>query len=130
MHTKSYRLEQTDEARGEDNIWNNTSAKSLTFMQEMRKRFEDTGYTMPSIVYWNVRESRYGMFQETVDGENIVMVSGYSPMLFEAVIKGTVIETVKTEDGKTIKREKIDPIEVMTKTLMSERYDSVIWKCA
>ncbi len=116
---------QFDEARGKDNIWSNTPAKSLTFMQEMRKRFEDAGYTMPSIVYWNVRESRCGMFQETVDGENIAMVSGYSPMLFEAVIKGTVIETVKTEDGKTVKREKIDPVEVMTKTLMSERYDCV-----
>ena len=120
---------QFDEARGKRGYsWRCSSAKPMTFMQTMRKKYAQYGYTLPSIVYWNVRESKCGMFQETVDGENCAMVSGYSPSLFEAVIKGTTYETVQTEDGKEVIRQKIDPMTVMMNTLMDERYDSVIWE--
>ena len=97
-------------------------------MQTMREKYALYGYTLPSIVYWNVRASECGMFQETIDGENCAIVSGYSPSLFEAVIKGTTYETVVTEDGKEVVRQKIDPMTVMINTLMDERYDSVIWE--
>lgn len=116
---------QFDEARGSG--WSTRPPKPLTFMQTMREKFALYGYTLPSIVYWNVRASQCGMFQETIDGENCAIVSGYSPSLFEAVIKGTTYETEITEDGKEVIRQKIDPMTVMMNTLMDERYDSVIW---
>ncbi len=59
------------------------------------------------------------------------MVSGYAPSLFKAVIEGTewveeeVVDT-KTGEKKTVVKQKIDPIEVMRKTLMNERYDRVL----
>ena len=121
---------QFDEARGGGWSWSwrngDRSPKPLTFMQTMREKYALYGYTLPSIVYWNVRASECGMFQETIDGENCAIVSGYSPSLFEAVIKGTTYETVITEDGKEVVRQKIDPMTVMINTLMDERYDSVI----
>lgn len=121
---------QFDEARGAYTPWSRSPRcpKPMTFMDTMRQKYAQYGYTLPSIVYWNVRESKCGMFQETVDGENCAMVSGYSPSLFEAVIKGTTYELVTTTDGKEVIREKIDPITVMVNTLMDERYDSVIWE--
>jgi hypothetical protein len=121
---------QFDEARGERaRYWgygNDRPAQKLTFMDRMREKFAENGYTMPAIVYWNVRASKNGMFQDTVDGENVAMVSGYSPSLFEAVIKGTTYEETVNERGEKVVKEKIDPITVMVNTLMDERYDRVV----
>ena len=90
---------QFDEAAGN---YNYGRRKPMTFMQLMRKRFADAGYEMPALVYWNVRASKCGMFQETRDGENIAMVSGYSARLFESVIEGTTYEEVVNEKGETV----------------------------
>lgn len=99
--------------------------KSMTFMQKMRQRYTEAGYEMPAIVYWNVRASQCGMFQETIDGENIAMVSGYSAKLFESVIEGTTYEETVNERGETVTKQKIDPMTVMLTTLGNERYDNV-----
>lgn len=99
--------------------------KSMTFMQKMRQRYTEAGYEMPAIVYWNVRASQCGMFQETIDGENIAIVSGYSAKLFESVIEGTTYEETVNERGETVTKQKIDPMTVMLTTLGNERYDNV-----
>ena len=120
---------QFDQARGgRGDFWGYGSrpAQKLTFMERMREKFAENGYTMPAIVYWNVRASKNGMFQDTVDGENVAMVSGYSPSLFEAVIKGTTYEETINERGEKVVKEKIDPVTVMVNTLMDERYDRVV----
>ena len=118
---------QFDQARGsQSNFWGyrNTRYEPKTFMASMKEKYANAGYTMPAIVYWNVRASNCGMFQETFEGENCAMVSGYSPSLFKAVIEGTsglrkeII--TKTGERKTVVKRKIDPIEVMRKTLMNE----------
>ena len=113
---------QFDEAAGN---YNYGRRKPMTFMQLMRKRFADAGYEMPALVYWNVRASKCGMFQETRDGENIAMVSGYSAKLFESVIEGTTYEEVVNEKGETVTKQRIDPMTVMLTTLGNERYDNV-----
>lgn len=123
---------QFDEARGSGyGYWRNSS-KPKPFMQTMKEKFANAGYTMPAIVYWNVRESKCGMFQETFEGENCCMVSGYSPSLFKAVIEGTEYETEEfvDKDGKirTITKEKLDPMTIMLNTLNNERYDRVVIK--
>jgi hypothetical protein len=100
-------------------------SKPMTFMQQMRQRYADAGYEMPALVYWNVRASQCGMFQETIDGENIAMVSGYSAKLFESVIEGTTYEETVNERGETVTKQKIDPMTVMLTTLGNERYDKV-----
>ena len=54
----------------------------------------------------------------------------YSPSLFKSVIEGTeyVEEVITTSDGekKTVIKQVLDPMEVMKKTLMNERYDRVL----
>lgn len=97
-----------------------------TFMQSMRNKFTEAGYEMPAIVYWNVRASDCGMFQDTVGSENVCMVSGYSPSLFKAVIEGTEYVEEKSATGETITKQKIDPMNVMLTTLNNERYDRVV----
>lgn len=118
---------QFDQARGASG-WNSWNA--CPFMEKMKKKYARAGYTMPIIVYWNVRQSDCGMFQETFEGEQCCMVSGYSPSLFKSIIDGTTYEEVAVDDGnggvvKTLK-ETVDPMTVMLTTLNSERY-SLIW---
>ena len=94
------------------------------FMQTMKEKFTAAGYTLPSIVYWNVRAGE-GMYQETFEGESCAIVGGYSPSLFEAIIKGTTYtkETIE-EDGvaRTVEKIIIDPMEVMYAAVASIRY--------
>lgn len=107
-------------------------SKNKTFIESMREKFEEHGYKLPALVYWNVRASNNGMFQQTVGGENCCMVSGYSPSLFKSVIEGTnwVEETIITDSGETkiTTKQVIDPINVMMTTLNDERYSRVITK--
>lgn len=99
------------------------------FMQSMRKKYEAAGYTMPIIVYWNVRQSDCGMFQTTFEGEQCCMVSGYSASLFKSIIEGTTYEEVTkiNEKGEkvTTLKEVVDPMTVMLTTLNGERYAKV-----
>jgi len=104
--------------------------KKQCFMQQMKTKFAQAGYVMPAIVYWNVRASKCGMFQDTFEGENCCMVSGYSPSLFEAIIKGTTYELDEVvEDDSDFSfdclTQKIDPMTVMNTTISNERYDRV-----
>ena len=96
-----------------------------TFMDNMSAKFEEYGYTMPAIVYWNVRTSDCGMFQSTKDGINCCMVSGYSPSLFKSVLLGTEYEEVVNKDGSVSTKVKLDPMTIMLNTLNDERYDKV-----
>lgn len=106
---------QFDSAKGSGN----------TLHRDWAKKFAEHGYEMPAIVYWNVRTSNCGMFQEDKNGTNVAMVSGYSPVLFKNVIDGTeYVETVN-EKGEKVVKQQIDPMNVMLTTLQNERYDRV-----
>lgn len=105
---------QFDEAEG-----------SNTLHRDWAKKFAEHGYEMPAIVYWNVRTSDCGMFQEDKNGTNVAMVSGYSPVLFKNVIDGTQYEEVINENGKVVIEQRINPTVVMLTTLQNERYDRV-----
>lgn len=98
---------------------------SNTLHRDWVEKFAEHGYEMPAIVYWNVRTSNCGMFQEDKNGTNVAMVGGYSPVLFKNVIDGTQYEEVVNEKGETVVKQKIDPVTVMLTTLQSERYDRV-----
>lgn len=117
---------QFDEAReGYEYLWApSRRTPPKPFMQTMKEKFTAAGYTLPSIVYWNVRAGE-GMYQETFEGESCAIVGGYSPSLFEAIIKGTTYtkETIE-EDGvaRTVEKIIIDPMEVMYAAVASVRY--------
>ena len=95
-------------------------------MQQMKEKYREAGYTMPTLIYWNVRQSNCGMFHTTFEGENCAIVSGYSPSLFKAIIEGTEYETSVDESGKQIVSAKVDPMTIMLNTLNNERYDRVV----
>lgn len=122
---------QFDDATGNYAYYNRTTKKfntkksNMTFMSSMRQKYADHGYMIPAIVYWNVRASKCGMFQQRFGDTDCCMVSGYSPSLFKAVIEGTEYEEVINEHGKVEVKQKIDPMTVMLTTLNNERYNRV-----
>lgn len=60
--------------------------KSLTEIDKAMKKFEAAGYNKPKIVYWNT--AGYEGQQETVNSENVGLVSGFSPSLCKAIFGG------------------------------------------
>ena len=67
------------------NGYGRLSANSSLF-EQMRAKWETYGYKMPKLVFWNVdaRQDNFAMKDE----ENVSYVSGFSPVLFEQIMKG------------------------------------------
>lgn len=82
---------------------------SLTFTEEMRKRFADAGYEMPKLVYWKV-DSRKDTFLASKNDPNTILVSGQSASTFKNLIKGI----------------NLSAFEIMVQTLDDPRYDCVV----
>lgn len=82
---------------------------SLTFTEEMRKRFADAGYEMPKLVYWNV-DSRKDTFLASKNDPNTILVSGQSASTFKNLIRCIDLSA----------------FEIMVQTLNDPRYDSVV----
>lgn len=117
---------QFDAAQGYGYYKPNYIKREEPFMKTIRDKFEKFGYKMPSLIYWNVRASKCGMFHDTVGGEDCAMVSGYSPSLFKSILEGTTLEEVVDEKGNVRIKETVDPMTVMLTTLNNERYDRVV----
>jgi len=83
-----------------DSGWNQSA------LQMIDKKYESAGYSRPQIVFWNVRDS-IGVAAKS-DSKGVALVSGYSPSIMKQLC-GT-IET---------------PMDIMLKTLNSERYSAV-----
>lgn len=90
----------------EIDFWN---GGSLTFTEEMRKRFAEHGYEMPKLVYWDV-DSRKDTFLASKNDPNTILVSGQSASTFKNLIKGI----------------ELSAFEIMVQTLNDPRYDCVV----
>lgn len=77
-----------------------------TNFEAIRSKYEKAGYEMPQLVFWYLA-NRNGNCEVSVKDNGVAMVSGFSPATLKALLGG----------------EKFDPISVMLKAVMSERYD-------
>ena len=80
---------------------------NVRLFEVIKKRFEDAGYKMPRLVFWNV-DSRTGTIPVKENDLGVALVSGFSTNVCKMVMSG-----------------KTDPYECLVETLMSERYDAV-----
>jgi hypothetical protein len=63
-----------------------TEEKALTEIQKAMNRWNDAGYKTPKIVYWNT--AGYEGSQDTVNSNNVGLVSGFSPSICKAIFGG------------------------------------------
>ena len=78
-------------------------------MEMIRRMYSEAGYNLPNIYFWNVRTSQGVPVK--FDEKGTALISGYSPSIMKSFLEGD-----------------IDPIRIMEKTLLSERYDKVTIK--
>ena len=82
----------------------NGSDSALAMMQ---RRYEAAGYTMPKVVFWNLRHG--GNTPVKYDEKNTALVSGFSPNIMKAIFSSDL--------------DQFSPVGIMMETLKSERYD-------
>ena len=69
-----------------------------------KKLFEDYGYKLPKVVFWNV-QSRNRQQPIHMNEQGVILISGCTPRIFSMVASG-----------------KFDPVLLMKEVLLSERY--------
>ena len=57
-----------------------------TLMENIEAKWRQYGYKMPNLVYWNVQARQNNIPMTVKDG--VTYVSGFSPVLFEQIMKG------------------------------------------
>ena len=72
-------------ARSHDR-WSYGRQADETLFETIEKRWNAAGYKMPNLVFWNV-QARQDNIPMRVSG-HVSYVSGFSPVIFEQVLKG------------------------------------------
>ena len=83
---------------------------NLTNFEYAKKLFEDAGYKLPEVVFWNV-SSRNRQQPVTKNEQGVLLVSGCTPRLFSMIADGSLSDMA--------------PYEFMMEVLMSERYEKI-----
>ena len=76
-------------------------------MKMIARKFEDAGYAMPSIVFWNLNAA--DNVPVKYDTRGVALISGFSPAIMKSVLAGST--------------EKFTPEGVMMDAIMVPRYD-------
>lgn len=63
-----------------------TNERTLTEIQKAMDKWNEAGYNTPKIVYWNT--AGYEGSQDTVNSNNVGLVSGFSPSITKAIFGG------------------------------------------
>jgi hypothetical protein len=75
-------------------------------MQMIRRKFENAGYKVPAIVFWNLNATDNVPVKH--DASGVALVSGFSPSIVKSVLSADM--------------EQFTPEGIMMKTIMNERY--------
>lgn len=81
------------------------ASNKKTLYRKMKAKFEEKGYVLPTVVFWNVN-ARNDQFPITTDDAGTVVVSGCSPSILKNLLK----------------KESFNPYELMLDVLNDERY--------
>ena len=82
---------------------------NMTFYDVMKKRYNEAGYELPQVVFWNVNAEN-ATFHASKSARGVSMVSGFSPNVFKQVMENI---------GTT-------PYELMMAVVNSERYKDIV----
>jgi hypothetical protein len=91
-----------------DMEFNQASDISDTAFTMIQRKYTDSGYTMPKIVFWNLC-TRRDNFPATANDQFVNLVSGFSPSILKSVLSGNTVS----------------PIEMMLHLLNNERYSII-----
>lgn len=77
-----------DSARGRGGWYSRTNQPQPqeTLMEDIARKWQSYGYKMPNLIFWNVQARQDNIPMTVKNG--ISFVSGFSPVLFEQIMKG------------------------------------------
>lgn len=75
-------------------------------MQMIERKFEEAGYNVPRVVFWNI--NAYDNVPVKMDKSGVALVSGFSPAIVKSVLSADM--------------DQFTPEGIMLKTLMNDRY--------
>lgn len=76
-------------------------------MQMIARKYEDAGYQVPQVVFWNLNAADNVPVKFNKNG--VALVSGFSPTIVKSILAADLVD--------------FTPEAIMRKTIMSERYD-------
>lgn len=85
------------------------TANDKTNLDVMKSKFENAGYKIPNVVWWNVA-SRNNNFPIRVDDTGTALVSGCSPSILKSILGA----------------KSFDPMSIVYETVNSSRYDRIV----
>tara|TARA_Y100000310_G_scaffold306934_1_gene348523 strand:- start:1170 stop:2597 length:1428 start_codon:yes stop_codon:yes gene_type:complete len=62
------------------------NGRNRPHFQLMKEDYEEAGYTLPKLVFWNLRASSCTGSPARTDDSNVALVSGFSPVLMKAIL--------------------------------------------
>ena len=74
-----------------------------------RVMYQENGFELPQVVFWNLRASGTGSFAAPADAKGVAMLSGFSQSLFKGFMSGDLSN--------------LTPLGMFRDQLMSRRYD-------
>jgi hypothetical protein len=84
-----------------------TTNADETFFNEAKRKFNEHGYDLPTIVFWNVN-AMSNHFPATMYDNNVTLVSGASATVFNQIMTGDM-----------------NPYSYMLSVILKERYDVI-----
>lgn len=85
-----------------------TANSKLTNFENAKRKFEQAGYELPNLVFWNV-QSRQDNLPVSKNEQGVTLVSGASPRIFAM-----------------LKDDKLSPYEFMLSVIGNERYAKIV----
>lgn len=83
----------------------NRIGEDTTLFEELRHRYEEQGYQLPRLIFWNIC-STSGAIPVRENKAGVALVSGFSPNVLDMVMSN-----------------ELDPYKCITKILMNKRYN-------
>lgn len=107
-----------------------------TAYERIKRKFEEAGYVMPELIFWNLAGGRRGDLPKPVeaDTEGTSLVSGYSQALMKVFLENGGFEDVEEEEvvgtdmaadeaGVEVRKKKKDPLAMVKKAIGHKAYD-------
>jgi hypothetical protein len=91
-----------------DMEFDQATRQSESAIQMIRRQYEESGYTLPQIIFWNI-QSRGGNFPVRYNELGTALISGLSPSIVKSVLGG----------------KEMTPVSIMNETINSERYSII-----
>lgn len=81
---------------------------SATNFETYKKKFENAGYIMPQIIFWNLASRSTSNYPVQIGTAGTALVSGFSPNIIKSILGGEIM-----------------PEKVVLRTLNNKRYDRI-----